>query len=285
MHHFLSNAQEVVAAGLSSGLGGPTQNVDRFIPYLLDDGSLNFLAVTNGTLLTNVPLHYNVSTDYKESVAIDDRNKSMLIRTWAGNDLFADTNANAAPAHIDGGLGLDTASYSKASSTYQITHNSDGSIKVAGNGIVDMLVNIERLQFTNKKIALDLGTTEHGGQALEFIGLMAPTLIKTPSVVGLILDLFDQGKSLHDVCQLALDVGLVNSIAGSGTDAALAAMAFRNVVGSEPDAATIDTLVGYIDGRHASYTQAEFMSVVAGLEVNQTHIGLIGLQQTGVEFV
>jgi hypothetical protein len=27
------------------------------------------------------------------------------------------------------------------------------------------------------------------------------------------------------------------------------------------------------------------MTVIAGMEVNQTHIGLIGLQQTGIEYV
>ena len=43
-------------------------------------------------------------------------------------------------------------------------------------------------------------------------------------------------------------------------------------------------LVGYMDGRSASYTQTEFMSVVAGLELNQAHIGLVGLQQTGIEY-
>ena len=35
----------------------------------------------------------------------------------------------------------------------------------------------------------------------------------------------------------------------------------------------------------ASYSQAEFMSVVAELEVNQTHVGLLGLQQTGIVYI
>jgi hypothetical protein len=101
----------------------------------------------------------------------------------------------------------------------------------------------------------------------------------------LILDQFDQGKSLHDVCQMAIDVGLVNSTAGSNTNTALAAVAFRNVIGTEADAATVDMLVGFMEGRHASYSQAEFMAAVADLEQNQTHIGLVGLQQVGIEYL
>jgi hypothetical protein len=102
--------------------------------------------------------------------------------------------------------------------------------------------------------------------------------------VGLILGLFDQGSSLHDVFQLAIDVHLVSQLAGSGSNADLARLAFRNVVGSEANAATLDILLSFMDGRNASYSQSDFLTVVAGMEVNRTHIGLIGWQQTGIEY-
>ncbi len=200
----------------------------------------------------------------------------------SGNDTLTSTTGNDS---IDGGSGIDTAVYGHALPSHTLTKNTSSWKVVSSAEGTDTLIAIERLQFTDKKLALDLSPTEHAGQALEFIGLMAPNLINTPSVVGLILGLFDQGKSLHDVCQLALDVGLVNSIAGSNTNAALAAMAFRNLIGAEADASTVNALVGYMDGRSANYSQADFMAVVAGLEVNQTHIGLVGLQQSGVEYI
>jgi len=40
-----------------------------------------------------------------------------------------------------------------------------------------------------------------------------------------------------------------------------------------------------MDGRSASFSQAEFLATIAGLDLNQQHINLIGLQQTGVEYV
>jgi V8-like Glu-specific endopeptidase len=206
-------------------------------------------------------------------------------QTYTGtdfNDRFTSGPGNDA---IDGAAGIDTVVLNGTRSEHTLAKTFIGwTISSPASG-TDKIVNVERLEFAGKKLALDLQPSEPAGQALEFIGLLAPTLVRSPSVVGTILGLFDQGKSLYDVCQLALDVGLVNSIAGSDTNAALAAMAFRNLIGSEADAATVDMLVGYMDGRSASYSQADFMTVIAGMEVNQTHIGLIGLQQTGIEYV
>ena len=125
---------------------------------------------------------------------------------------------------------------------------------------------------------------EHAGQSLEFLGVLAPAAIQNPDTVGVILSLFDQGLNLGDVFQIAIDRRLVSQLAGSSSNVDLARLAFRNVVGSEADTATLDILVGFMDGRSASYSQSEFLSVVAGMEVNRTHIGLIGWQETGIEF-
>ncbi len=188
---------------------------------------------------------------------------------------------------IDGSVGRDTAVFSAQKSDYALTKTANGwtvsdTMGADGN---DALANVERLQFSNQKLALDLGATENGGLALEFIGLMAPEMVNLPDIVGMILTIFDEGKNLQQVCQLAIDVGLVTAIAGSNTNEALAAMAYKNVIGAPAGAADIDMLVGYMDGRSANYTQTEFMTVAAGLELNQTHIGLVGLQQTGIEYL
>lgn len=185
---------------------------------------------------------------------------------------------------IDGSTGRDTAVFLSSRGSNTLTR-LDAGWTVKGPDGTDTLANIERLEFSGTKLALDLKATEGAGLAAQFIGLMAPSLIATPSIVGTVLGVFDQGKTLREVCQLALDIGLVAAIAGSNSNTALAAMAFRNVVGSEPSSAFTDSLVGYMDGRSASFTQAEFMATVAALELNQTHIGLTGLQQAGLEFV
>jgi len=207
---------------------------------------------------------------------------STITGTRTNDTLFGGTGDDS----IDGGEGIDVSSYRGLRSNFLIAKIESGwtLTDTVGSEGIDTLTHIERLTFADTRLALDLAPTEHAGQALEFIGLMAPGLIQTPAVVGSILKIFDQGSSLRDVCQLALDVGLVNSIAGSNSNSDLAAMAFHNLTDAEADAATVDLLVAYMDGRTASYTQADFMAIVADLDLNQTHIGLMGIQQTGIEY-
>lgn len=209
---------------------------------------------------------------------------NALNNVLVGNESDNTFNGGAGNDTIDGAAGIDMAQFSSLLGNNTLTRNETGWV-VAGSDGTDTLTNIERLQFSGSKLALDLSPTQHGGQALEFIGLLAPSVIGSPSIVGTILGVFDQGISLRDVCQLAIDVGLVNLAAGSNSNEALAAMAVRNIVGIEPSAEVIDLLVSFMDGRAASASQAEFMAVVAGLEENHTHIGLVGLQQTGVEYL
>ena len=103
--------------------------------------------------------------------------------------------------------------------------------------------------------------------------------------MGQLLDLFDKGFQMATVCQKALDLGLVQSLAGSNSHESLVALLFKNVVGVAPTAAQVLELTAYMDGRSAQLSQADFMAAVANSELNQTHIGLVGLQQTGIEYL
>lgn len=209
---------------------------------------------------------------------------SDTIDALGGNDTLT---GGAGDDLLRGGDGIDTAVYSGNFSQYTRGFNAFGSPTITGlatNDGQDIIRDIERLQFADKKIALDLGVNEHGGQALLFLGMLAPNLVKAPAAVGTILGFMDQNLSLKDVFQIALDAGVVTSVAGSNSNAALAAMVLRNLTGVEGDASTVDLLVSYLDGRNASFSQVDFLTTIASFELNQTHIGLIGLQQTGVEF-
>jgi hypothetical protein len=229
---------------------------------------------------------YAGTTSYNFSTVANAGYQTVL--GTAGHDRLIST---AAAETIDGAAGIDTLVYGGNRAGFTLARTGTGtgtgfSVEgISGSEGTDTLVNVERLEFADKKLALDLDPSGHAGLAVEFIGLLAPGMVNTPSVVGLILGLFDQGQTMHEVCQLALDAGLVNSIAGSASNQALAALVFRNLTGSEADAATIDVLVSYIDGRSASFSQADFMATLAGFGINQEHIGLVGLQQTGIEYI
>ena len=204
--------------------------------------------------------------------------------TLIGNALDNRLVGGAGNDTLYGGAGLDTAVYN----THRIAYNLytvPGGFSISGPEGTDAITGVERLQFSDKKIAMDLAPSEHAGQALEFIGVLAPSLVHVPSIVGVILGLIDGGTSLQGVFQLAIDIGLVNDIAGSSSDAAVAQMAFRNVIGAEADAGMTDLLVSFMDGRNAHFSHADFLTVIAGMEINQVHVDLIGLQQTGIEFI
>jgi hypothetical protein len=90
---------------------------------------------------------------------------------------------------------------------------------------------------------------------------------------------------MKEVCQLAIDVGLTGQLAGSSSNLDLAKLVFRNVVGSEASTETANGLAGFIQGSGGSMTQADFLATVAQLDLNNQHIGLVGLQSTGVEYI
>jgi hypothetical protein len=186
---------------------------------------------------------------------------------------------------LEGGTGVDTATFHQARADYRLIVTATNCSVIDAWISADALTNIERLQFADTNVALDLLPTQAGGQALEFIGVLASWAVNDRGIVGSILSMFDAGYTLPTISQWAVDVGLTRDLAGSSSDADLARLAYRNIVGVEADANTVDTLVGHMDGRIANWSQGEFLAFVAGLEYNQQHINAVGLQAAGVEYV
>ena len=146
----------------------------KFIPIPQSDGSLNFLAQSSlgifdpishnnidfGYPFVNLPVRYNPKTDFTQNITVSDRNNSMKMRTWAGNDVFYDTNANSKPTTIDGGLGTNKVVYSGYNSQYTVSRNTNGTTSVVSSSsapiqINDTLTNIQQIQFIDKTLALN----------------------------------------------------------------------------------------------------------------------------------
>ena len=198
----------------------------------------------------------------------------------SGNDSFWSGLSNDT---IDGGEGMDLADYSS------ISHGSvsiflgafiKGDKEPSGYQVAtktqlgtDSLWGVERLQFSDKKVALDV--TDNALETLQFIGVIAPSLQSNLNVRGTILSLFDQGKSMQEMSQLALDLGLITS-----DNTALAKQVFKNVFNTtdDPDQGLTNTLVSFIEKNG----DAQFLATVAGMNIN---VDLVGLQQHGMEFI
>jgi len=155
----------------------------KFVAIPQGDGSINFLAEAQilqslpGNInqavyaLVNYQINWNPTTDFTQNITIADRNQSMLMRTWAGNDTFYDANANSSAAHLDGGLGLNTSVYSDRVANYSISSMGDGSFEVnhlvsnIAPNVDDTLVNISRLKFSDSNLALDIDKSQVAGEA------------------------------------------------------------------------------------------------------------------------
>ena len=223
------------------------------------------------------------------------------IQGLGGNDRFKGYGDGQYSDYFFGGDGRDTSIYRGKLSEYVVKSADDiwdvridDGTRVKGFTVQDtvqsrdgkdFLNEVERLTFSDKSIALDVGATENAGKAKLFTGAIAHSLSNDAATLGTILNFVDNGYSdLTSLSQLAISVGLVSKLAGGDSNEALADLVTTNLLGqANPIVATM--LTSYMDGTVATYSQAQFLAAVAALEVNQQHVDLVGLAQTGMEYV
>ena len=245
--------------------------------YQIDrDGSTGSGAFATAAILKNVNKGDLVADNFRgDNSAQYDPNpagtETHPLTGTTGNDILQSTSGSDL---INGGAGIDTAVFSGNQASNTLTKTASGWTMSSTSDGTDTLSNIERLQFADKKIALDLTPEGNAGQAMEFIGAVAPDLLNNTSIRGLIISLFDQGQTMESLSQLALDQNLLPT----NSNAALANAVYHNVLGGTASQEMTDALVGYIE----DHGQANFLATVAGLHIN---VDLVGLQQTGVEYL
>ena len=225
----------------------------------------------------------NPSTYFKENIDIIDRNQSLKIRTWAGNDSFLDTNNNSSLVNstvIDGGLGIDKSIYSGNFKDYEITWmNSSTSIKSSklntNTKVNDKLINIERLKFTDKSLALDLNG--NAGTTAKILGaVFGKDSISNKNYVGIGLHFLDAGWSYDNLAGLALDA------AGAKTNDQIVSLLWTNVIGTKPTAADKQPFISLLENGMSAGALAH---LAADTSFNTTNINLVGLAQTGIEYI
>lgn len=199
-----------------------------------------------------------------------------VILAGGGNDTL---NGGAGNDSLDGGTGVDTALNSGNGSNYTVAKIASG-YSVSGLEGNDTLVSVERIQFADKKVAVDLGPGEAADNTVRVIGAAfdAPAIQQHPDWVGIGLQFFDGGQSMLQVCELVAQqvMGLSNS--------AFVTQVYTNVVGVAPDTATRDSFVGLLQGSGGQMTQGQLLEFAANIDLNAQQINLVGMQASGVEF-
>ena len=200
---------------------------------------------------------------------------------YGGNDSILGGAGNDT---LNGGAGLDTAVFNGERAAYA-TARTDSGYTVSGPEGSDTLLSIERFQFADKKVALDLGSGEAAGNTVRIIGAAFDTALIIPQFVGIGLNLFDNNMTVLQGSELVIGTTLFQSLAGSSSNEAFVNLVFENVVGVAPTDDQRAFFVGMLVGSGGSMTQAELLVVAANHPLNASNINLVGLQDTGVEFV
>jgi hypothetical protein len=237
---------------------------DNGVTYI--DALSGASASTERAQLTNVEQVEFVTDRKKVSLVVNDSFKGQ-----PGIDYF------------DGGLGLDTVVYSGPIERYTINKSGNRYVvsEPTGSDDTDNLVNIERLQFSNGKVALDV-ETGNAGEAAKLIGaLLGPTYVKDKALAGIVINLLDQKYTSDTIAKLGIATPMFLGMAGSSSNTDFVKQVFTNVVGRAPTPSESSTYVNMLD---AGTSQSALALMAAQTELNAARINLVGLIQHGLEF-
>ena len=145
----------------------------------------------------------------------------------------------------------------------------------------DYLINIERLQFSNGKVALDV-ESGNAGEAAKLIGaLLGPNFLKDKALTGIVINLLDQKYSSETIATLGLATPMFLEMAGSNSHKDFVRHVFTNVVGRPPSTEESNTYVNILE---AGASQSSLALMAAHTDLNAQRINLVGLIQHGLEF-
>lgn len=182
---------------------------------------------------------------------------------------------------IAGGDGIDTAVWRGNAKQYQIAPTTAGWTvhSLATDEGTDVLEGVERLQFKDVRLALDLNA--NAGMVAKTLGaVFGKSAIANKDYAGIGLHFVDD---LHfnysDLMQLAINARLgENPSSNQVVD-----LLYTNVVGQAPDAITRKSFADLLDNH--TFTVADLGVLAAETDINKANINLIGLIQTGWEYL
>jgi hypothetical protein len=193
----------------------------------------------------------------------------------AGNNLLA---ASSGGGLLDGKEGIDTAVLGSQRANYVLSNDgSNYSLYDFLNGSTTTLANVERLQFSDQTVALDIG-----GNAGESYRLYQAAFNRTPDKVGLgyWIDSMDHGHSLMQVAASFIDSAEFRDMYGANpNDAQYVEALYANVLHRAPDAS------GYDFWMHALQIAPRAEVLVDFSESAENQAQVIGAIQHGIGYI
>ena len=205
---------------------------------------------------------------------------NALANVLTGNEGNNTLTGGAGNDTLDGGTGIDSAAYSGNRAGFTLARSGSNLTVTDSTGVegVDMLTNIERLVFSDSRVAVDVIDGNAGTTAKILGAVFGMRSVSTTAYVGIGLSYLDGGMSYQDLMLLALNARL-----GAGfSNASAVNLLYQNLVGVLPSTADLNYFVGTITS--GQFTQVSLAVMAADLNLNATNIHLTDLARTGIEF-
>ncbi len=198
---------------------------------------------------------------------LSSNNGLNIFRGLAGNDLISGT--------LDF---VDSAAYFGARSDFNIKIVNGFPSVVAdrfGNEGTDSLTGIERLLFSNLSVAFDINGS--AGTTAKLLGaVFGKDSLTNKQYVGIGLSLLDAGMSTSTLASLAVDA------ANLKTNDQIVSTLWKNVFGTT---ASNSDKAPYIKLLDDGMTPGTLAWLAADTTFNKVNINLVGLAQTGIEYI
>lgn len=233
-------------------------------------------------LKSDIPGRWLHGTNDSNRLTLDSGSEKAF--GYAGNDLLTGL---AGDDFIDGGIGLDVAIYRSNRNDYLVRWDNNGNLLVEDKRSItqlsnqalsdgkDQLVSIERINFVDKSIAFDVSSS--AGTTAKILGaIFGKESLSNKNYVGIGLSFLDSGWSYDNLAGLALDA------AGAKTNDQIVSLLWTNVIGTKPTSADKAPFIALLEN---GMTPGALAHLAADTAFNTTNINLVGLAQTGIEYI
>lgn len=260
----------------------------RRLTTLVDSGgidTLDFSSSTVGVVVDLLPGAFssvgrngsrlatnNLSIDYATVIenVIGTAQGDLVLGNRVANSFTLGAGMNEA----DGGSGIDTALYVSFASAYQIQKTALGW-NVTGQGANDTLINIERLGFAERNIALDA----NGRTTAKVLGVVfGKESLANFNYAGIGIRLLDEGMDYAGLIAVALKAQL----GSTASNANVVNLLYSNIVGVLPSAGDFAYYNGLLTT--GQQTQVSLGLLAAETAQNALNINLVGINANGVGY-
>ena len=259
------------------------------------NAQLTYTATTSGTYYLGVSDYgtgvgnYQLTTDTVSitgSVVVGSDENDVLtgttgddtLRGFAGQDTLDGLAGNDV---LEGGLDIDLAVFHGNRSNFSVI-NSSGELEVTGpmNSGNDLLINIERLQFDDVSIAFDLDG--NAGTIAKLFGIvLGKDNWDNKEFIGIGLGIVDNTVISFEAL---MDLAFEAVLGPSPTNKAVVNLIYNSLSGQSPSEGELNALTADLLDSGA-FTQGSLGVLAAEHELNTTNIGLVGLADTGLEYL